>query len=255
MKKIILLILAILTLNCAYATSNTEYRLNDMTSNIIGEGDQVGYKKETKKWSKELSDADLIFTKHWTTGSGGFSLYELENPPEPEVKPEQDVKQDPNAATMTPEEKIPREKEKPQYETDTNFEFLCHNRLIGCNIHKLQLYRLHFDGTQFIRQPISDEKIKAHFPGAEIIKVSQFKNNEITLYKPFFKKQTYILINDTDRLFYKYFFEDYVGENNFFRNIFEIRLPRTLIYSHFKSTDPATPPLIIHIKGTVFKHH
>lgn len=45
MKKIILLILAILTLNCAYATSNTEYRLNDMTSNIIGEGDQVGYKK------------------------------------------------------------------------------------------------------------------------------------------------------------------------------------------------------------------
>lgn len=244
MKKILLIILSLFTINIAYAASNTEYRLGDMTSNMVDEGQQVGYKIETKKWTRNLSEADLIFTKHWTTGSGGFSLYELENPPEQEVKPEQ------AKTSSTEKNQLASEKQNPEYETDTNFEFLCHDRLIGCNIHKLQLYRLHFDGKQFIRQPISDEKIKAHFPGAEIIKVSQFKNNEITIYKPFFKKQTYILINDTDRDFYKYFFENYVGENNFFKNIFEIRLPRTLVYSHFKSTDPLTPPLIIHIKGT-----
>ena len=238
MKKIILLIIALLTINCAYADHPADYRLNDMTSNIVDEGQQIGYKKETKKWSRDLSDADLIFTKHWTSGSGGYSVYTWENPPEQLHE------------VMSASEKELYGDKKPEFETDTNFEFLCHKRLIGCNIHKLQFYRLHFDGTQFIRQPISDEKVRAHFPGAEIIKVSQFKDNEITVYKPFFAKKTYILINDTDREFYKYFFENYVGENNFFRNVFEIRLPRTLVYSHFKSKDPSTPPLIIHIKGT-----
>ena len=239
MKKIILLIIALLTINCAYADHPADYRLNDMTSNMVDEGQQIGYKKETKKWSRDLSDADLIFTKHWTSGSGGYSVYTWENPPE-----------ELHEVISASEKELYGDK-KPEFETDTNFEFLCHKRLIGCNIHKLQFYRLHFDGTQFIRQPISDEKVRAHFPGAEIIKVSQFKDNEITIYKPFFAKKTYILINDTDREFYKYFFENYVGENNFFRNVFEIGLPRTLVYSHFKSKDPSTPPLIIHIKGTI----
>ncbi len=232
MKKIVLLFIAFFMMNNAYA----EYQLCDVVSNMIDEGQQVGYKTESKKWSRELSDADLIFTKHWTTGSGGYSVYTLENAPE-------------EAVTIGTAEELAAKK-KPEYETDTNYEFLCQSRLIGCNIHKLQFYRLYFDGTQFIRQPLSDKRIKAHFPGVELVKVSQFKNNEITLYKPFFEKRTYMLINDTDRDFYKYFFENYVSKDNFFKNIFEIRLPRTLVYSHFKSTDPLTPPLIIHIKGT-----
>lgn len=232
MKKILLLLLAFLSINCAYA----EYQLCDVVTNMIDEGQQVGYIKETKKWTKDLSQADLIFTKHWSSGTGAYSFYTWENAPE-----------DPNLTGTAEELKA---KKTPEFETGTNYEFLCQSRLIGCNIHKLQFYRLYFDGEKFSHEPLSDKRIKAHFPGVELVKVSQFKNNEITLYKPFFAKRTYMLINDTDRDFYKYFFENYVGENNFFKNIFEIRLPRTLVYSHFKSTDPLTPPLIIHIKGT-----
>lgn len=239
MKKIILTLIAFLSMNCAHAT----YQLCDVVTNTIDEGQQVGYQIETKKWSRELSNADLIFTKHWTTGSGGYSVYTLENAPKDKLK----------EISASEKEIYGNKIQNPNYETDTNYEFLCESRLIGCNIHKLQFYRLYFDGEKFLRQPLSDKRIKAHFPGVELVKVSQFKNNEITLYKPFFEKRTYMLINDTDRDFYKYFFEDYVGDNNFFRNIFEIKLPRTLVYSHFKSRDPLTPPLIIHIKGTFFK--
>ena len=44
MKKILLIIMAFLTMNCAYADEQTDYRLHDMKSNMIDEGQQVGYK-------------------------------------------------------------------------------------------------------------------------------------------------------------------------------------------------------------------
>ena len=121
--------------------------------------------------------------------------------------------------------------------------------MIGYNPYKLKFFELTFENDSFVKKVLTDEQIKELFPNVELVKISQFKKDEITLYKPFLKKKTFLFVNDTDREFYKYQFENYRNQTEFIHGIFEPRFARTYIYSHFGGRDKEIPPLKIVVKN------
>ena len=105
-----------------------------------------------------------------------------------------------------------------------------------------------FDGEKFVGKELTKEQVQTLFPDVTILPVSEFKDNEITIESPIFRKRAYMLWNDTERDFYKYQFEYYKKNNGFFKGIIETAFPRTFVYSHFKSRDEMFPILKINIK-------
>lgn len=216
MKKIILFLALVFAVNGAIAY---EYNYN-IIDNAVKEDQQVEYCPIKKMWGRDFTINSLVFTKHITHGSGGFSEYEMK---------------------------------KKLYDTDTTYEFLCNTRLIGYNMHKLKFFNMEFQDGKFKNTELSDIQLKELFPNVEIIKVSQFKDNKITLDKPWFESKTFLLVNDTDRDFYKYQFENYKKQDELVHGLFEMKRPGTLIYSHFGSRDAMFPILKIHVRNSFEK--
>lgn len=216
MKRIILLMTLALTVNGVFAY---EYNHN-MIDNAVKEDQQVEFCPIKKMWGRDFAINNLMFTKHITHGTGGFSEYELK---------------------------------KKLYDTDTTYEFLYDNKLVGYNAHKLKFFNMEFDNDKFRNTELTDIQLKELFPDVEIIKVSQFKDNKITLNKPWLKSKTFLLVNDTNRDFYKYQFENYKKQDELIRGLFEMKRPGTLIFSHFGSRDELFPILKIHVRNSFEK--
>lgn len=210
MKKIILTLMLILAGACAFA-----YNYNPYVKDAINENQIVDYSPVTKKWSRNLKVNDYVFSKHMTHGSGGFSEYTFKD---------------------------------KTYDSNTTYEFLYNGRLIGYNVHLLKFFDLGLDKDGFTYRELTPDEVQRLFPYVQLVKISDFKDGKITLDLPIFHTQTFMLLNDTDREFYKYSFEYFNNDKQLFRSVFEIRVPRILVYSHFKSRNPDTPALEILIK-------
>lgn len=210
MKRMFIALILICSINSAIAY---EYQQN-IKGGLLA-GDKISYKSKNSQWSKDLSFGNMIFKKYITTGTGGFSV--LANGGNP-------------------------------YDTDTTYEFFDENKLIGYNAHKLKFYELSFDGKKINKKELSENEIKKYFHDVEIIKVSELKDNKIEIEKPWFKKQAFLLINDTDNYFYKYQFERY-KQTEIIRGLFEAKYPRKFIFSHFKADDNIFPALEISIRN------
>lgn len=211
MKKIFLFVALMLSLNSAMAYSYNPIIVN----NGVKDGQVVQYCPKAHAWNENCLDS-LNFTHHYTIGSGGYSEYEL------------------NGKT---------------YDTDSVYEFFYGNKLIGYNPYKLKFYDLTFENNSFKKVELSEQQVKELFPDLEIVKISQFENDKITLYKPYFKIKTFLFLNDTNREFYKYQFEHYKNQKELIHGIFEPRFARTYIYSHFGGRDSEIPPLKILVKN------
>lgn len=175
----------------------------------------VDYNPATRIWSRNLGLNDIVFTRHITHGSGGYSEYKYNN---------------------------------NIYDVDSTYEFLYGGRLLGYNAHNLKFFELTFDGDKFDHRDLTKEEVQYLFPDVEILMLSEFKNNEISVELPIFRKRTFMLLNDTDVYFYKYQFEYFKRKRTAFNNIFEVTYPRVLIYSHYKSRDEMFPILKINVK-------
>ena len=57
--------------------------------------------------------------------------------------------------------------------------------------------------NRFIKKALSDIELKALFPEYEIIKMSQFEHDKLTLKKKFFETKKILLVNDTDEFYYR----------------------------------------------------
>ena len=119
-------------------------------------------------------------------------------------------------------------------------------------MHLLKFFELGFEDNKITHKSLSAEELKILFPDVKIVYISKFKNNKIVLKKPWRKSQTYLLVNDTDRDFYKYSFEDYSGRPELIKGLFTVDKPQTLIYSHFGSRDDLFPILKIKVKNSIF---
>lgn len=210
MKKIILTLMLILIGSCSFAYNYSPYVKDSINENQI-----VDYSPLTKQWSRNLKVNDIVFRKHMTHGSGGFSEYTFKD---------------------------------KTYDTNSTYEFLYNGRLIGYNVHLLKFFELGFEKDGFSHRELTIDEVQRLFPYVEIVKISDFKDNQISLNLPIFQQRAFMLLNDTDRDFYKYFYEYFNNDNQIFRGLFEVRMPRVLVYSHFKSKNPDTPPLKIIIK-------
>ena len=211
MKKVLLIILGLFIFsNISYA-----YTADPSVMNAIKDNQIIDYNPQTQRWSRNLGLHDYVFTKRMTIGSGGYT------------------------------ELVYKDK---QYDINSTYEFLYYGKLIAYNGHLLKFFDLTFDGEKFVGKELTKEQVQTLFPDVTILPVSEFKDNEITIESPIFRKRAYMLWNDTERDFYKYQFEYYKKNNGFFKGIIETAFPRTFVYSHFKSRDEMFPILKINIK-------
>ena len=127
------------------------------------------------------------------------------------------------------------------YDTGTTYEFLDGNKLIGYNAHKLKFYELTFSNQKINKKELSQEQVEQYFPDVDIIKISELKDNKLDIEKPWFKRKTFMLLNDTDEEFYKYQFDELI------RGLFEAKYPRRFVFSHFKANNEMFPALEINI--------
>lgn len=228
MKKFIMFLALVLSINTALA-----YEFSPKLLDAVKDGQMVNYSAQNKEWSRTPLPKELSFTKYMTHGSGGFSEYK--------IKGSNDKIYDPNST----------------------YEFLYNGKLYGYNVHLLKFYEITIKNGKFDNRELSKEEVQDFFANVEIVPVSKFKDNKITLKKPFFKTKAYMLFNDTNRDFYKYQFESNKKQseitlkdgiatpNLIFRGLFEVNSPKTLIYSHFASRDAMFPILKIKIKNSL----
>ncbi len=213
MKKITVLLALLLFANSAFA-----YNYSNTIKNSVKVNQKVNYNPLTAKWKRNVNPDNINFVKHITVGTGSFSEYVSDS---------------------------------HYYDTNTTYEFFDGDKLIGHNMHLLKFFELGFD-NKITRKELKADELKALFPDVEIIYVSKFKNNKIVLKKPRNKTRTYLLVNDTDRDFYKYSFENSSQKPELIKGIFEVKEPETLIYSHFGSRDDLFPILKIKVKNSIF---
>ncbi len=211
MKKILFLMLGLLVVQ----GTTMAYDCNSSVLSILKDKQIIDFNPTTKEWSRNLGLNDYVFTKHVTVGSGGYTELTLGD---------------------------------KTFDTNSTYEFTFQSRLFAYNAHQLKFFELGFDGENFVKRDLAKEEVQMFFPDVEILSISEFKDNEIEVKLPIFRKKAFMLLNDTERDFYKYKFEYHQSSVPVFNNIFELRMPRTMVFSHFKSRDEMFPILRIKVK-------
>ena len=85
----------------------------------------------------------------------------------------------------------------------TDLEFLFNGDLISIDNNEMKFDKIILKENRFIKKALSDIELKALFPEYEIIKMSQFEHDKLTLKKKFFETKKILLVNDTDEFYYR----------------------------------------------------
>ena len=85
---------------------------------------------------------------------------------------------------------------------EINIGFVNDGEFIGINSQELKFYKYKYQDKKFVSELLTQEEIQKLYPEYKIIKVSEFKNNEITINKKFFEKINVLLLNDTEIIIY-----------------------------------------------------
>ena len=101
--------------------------------------------------------------------------------------------------------------------------------------------------NKFEKQLLTIDEIQELYPNYSIIRVSDFKNNEIKIYKKFMSKKKILLLNDTENSFYKYNYKPASVNPERIKPF--IRLSRTgkIVFSHYGEDSKESPALKIFV--------
>lgn len=197
--------------------------VDELYSNV-SDGQMIYYSFCSNKWyfqrPKQRNKCILEVTRHVTEGSGSYSEY---------VSPTYDV--------YTP--------------AGSNYEFLYKGKLIAYHIFDVKFYQILYShrNKQFIEVPLEESLINEIFKHPKIIYISQFdENNEITIRKRPLKKQRYLLLNDTDKYFYRYTLET-PNKSKVVKTLFFARRKSDINFAHFNEDAQEFPMYKIHIKN------
>lgn len=133
----------------------------------------------------------------------------------------------------------------------SNYEFLYKGRLITYHNYDVKFYEIVYNKSNkaFIEVPLDEKEIRKIFGKPKLIHISDFdEENRIVVHKLPLKKQWFLLINDTDKYFYRYFITTNEKDTNI-KTLFSVKKPTTVIYSHYIQDRDEFLPYIIRIKN------
>ena len=217
-------LLALFTILTLMAFMQANAKVLDEVYSGVSDGQMIYYSFCSDKWYYQRPDQKkkciLEVTRTVSEGSGSYSEY---------VSPMYDV--------YTP--------------AGSNYEFLYKGRLITYHIFDVKFYEIVYNhrNKQFIEVPLEENFIKEIFKHPKIIYISQFNDNhELTVRKRPFKKQRYLLLNDTDKYFYRYTLET-PNKSNVIKNLFFVKKRSDIDFAHFMEDVEEFPMYKIHIKN------
>ncbi|CDE59397.1 unknown [Fusobacterium sp. CAG:439] len=192
--------------------------LSAYSFDYIKEKQYVFYNPQTEKWSLEqTSPKDIRLMYKMFVGSGGFSEYY-------------------------------NNKGKLAIGPFTNMEFINNGDFIGVDNANLKFVKYVYNDGYFNIVPLNEKYIQTLFPDAQIIKISQFKNNEITIYKKPFEKKKYLILNDTKKGFYKYSYSPQNVKKTYITALLDINKFGKITFSHYGDDSELFPALRIYVK-------
>ena len=200
-----------LTLLILFSVTLNAYSFDFVENNVY-------YNLQTLKWSSQRTTAKDIklFYKLYPT-SGGYSEYY-------------------------------NNKGKLAIGPFSNKEFIYNGNLIGIDNGNLKLICYYYDNGFFRNKELDTATVNNLFPNAEIIKISQFQNNSITLYKKPLEQKQYLNINDTNNNYYKYQFKPANISNENVNGLITVNKFGKITFSHYGDDNDFYPALKIHIK-------
>ena len=158
----------------------------------------VYYNPETETWGSSCPDKCIKFTRSLTDGSNKFSVYITNG-----------LEYDPNSTR----------------------EFFYNGDLIGYNHNTLKFHRLYFEDGALKTEKLNEKELQEMFPDCKIIRVSNFYDNTMKIKRPLFKDQKFLIMNDTNTMFYNYYFENLDNSNEAFNCIFTPKRARKYYFS------------------------
>lgn len=117
----------------------------------------------------------------------------------------------------------------------SNFEFILDEKLYGVDNAGLKYYQITYNKKtkKFTEKQLSEKELQKLFPNAEIVKISQFTNNEITIKKQAFKDKEILLLNDTDKYFHKYTYKPAKVQPTDIKGLIKVKHIGTVKFSLF----------------------
>lgn len=192
--------------------------LNAYSYDYIKENQKIYYNPQNGSWATEgQTSEDLLLINKSFIGSGGFQEYYLWD----------------GELAIGPE---------------TNVGFISRGKFIAINSQDLKFFKYTYKNNKFTPIPLNEDEIQKLYPEYQIIKISEFENNTITLNKYFFSKKKVLLLNDTDQSFYKYTYKPKVNPS-FVKPFIEISHAGKIVFSHYGDDTPESPALKIFVKN------
>ena len=145
-------------------------------------------------------DGKIALSKKTSTGTGNYSIYSYNN----------------NEVML-----------------GSDYEFLFNGRLISCHNADLKFFELVYNGKIFEEKELTEGQVKEIFPDAEILLISHFVDNKTTVRKQAFEKKDFLLLNDTDKYFYKYSFRPQSVKYSPVAGLFKASSIGKITFSHF----------------------
>lgn len=130
----------------------------------------------------------------------------------------------------------------------SNKEFIDDGNLIGIDNGNLKLIKYYYDNGYFRNSILDEGYIGKLFPEIEIIKLSQFVNNEITIYKKPLEQKKILILNDTKNNYYKYTFKPANIEDKDITGLITVSKFGKIVFSHYGDDNEFFPALKIHVK-------
>lgn len=203
------ILLALITLGLCITTASAY--------TYIQEKENVFYNPQNSTWSNSSQSENDIKLKHKSfIGSGGFTEYYYSN----------------GKLAIGPE---------------TNIEFIHDGELIGINSQDLKFYKYIYKNNAFEKQLLTIDEIQELYPDYSIIRVSDFKNNEIKIYKKFMSKKKILLLNDTENSFYKYNYKPASVNPERIKPFIILSHAGKIVFSHYGEDTKEAPALKIFV--------
>lgn len=130
----------------------------------------------------------------------------------------------------------------------SNREFIDDGNLIGIDNGNLKLIKYYYDNGYFRNSILDEGYIGKLFPEIEIIKLSQFVNNEITISKKPLEQKKILILNDTKNNYYKYTFKPANIEDKDITGLITVSKFGKIVFSHYGDDNEFFPALKIHVK-------